>query len=262
MKLKKNPKANLEHYSGIFTLLGLVLTLFITYTFLEHKSYAAIKKESDITIKYNTDDTKTIAFKRIKKQPKKLETPILKEPVVEVEKQKKSTKIIDPNHVKKVDNNTKVKETTLIKEEKSVTNSNEDLKNIEYFDDVVEYEPETINYVSVENIPVYPGCEKYMYDREKSKKCFSKKISKFFGKNFDIDLASKLNLVGLQKIDCQFIIDHNGEVSPDIKTTKTHPELEKEIKQVLSDLPKMKPAKQNGKTVNLIYTLPVRFLVE
>ncbi|NJB81352.1 energy transducer TonB [Wenyingzhuangia aestuarii] len=174
---------------------------------------------------------------------------------------KKQPTIIDLTKVKKVDNTEEI-ETTLIKEEQPTTTADEDLKNIEYYSDIIEYEPETISYVSVENIPVYPGCEKYMYDREKSKKCFSKKIAKFFGKNFDTGLASELNLTGLQRINCEFIIDHNGNVSPDIKTTRTHPELAKEIKNIMGKLPKMKPAKQNGKTVNLIYTLPIRFMVE
>merc|ERR1711916_14422 len=36
---KKNPKSNLENYSKIFMLIGLVLALFITYAAIEQKTY-------------------------------------------------------------------------------------------------------------------------------------------------------------------------------------------------------------------------------
>ena len=39
MEIKKNPKQQLENYSKIFLQIGLVLTLFITYTLIEHKTY-------------------------------------------------------------------------------------------------------------------------------------------------------------------------------------------------------------------------------
>ncbi|ANW97175.1 hypothetical protein AXE80_13150 [Wenyingzhuangia fucanilytica] len=84
----------------------------------------------------------------------------------------------------------------------------------------------------------------------------------FFGKNFDIGVAEDLDLYGMQRINCQFIINSNGDISPDIQTSRTHPELAEEIKEVFKKLPKMIPAKQNGKPVNLIYILPVRFYVE
>ena len=43
MKLKKNPNVNLEAFSRVFTLLGLVLSLFFTYAFIEYKSYKKIR---------------------------------------------------------------------------------------------------------------------------------------------------------------------------------------------------------------------------
>ncbi len=260
MKLKKNPKANLEHFSRVFTLLGLVLTLFISYVFIEHKSYAAIKKPTAAKIEYTIDEEKTIPFSRIKEKPKKIEQPItIEEPQ---EKPIKKTKVIDPNNITKADNDLEIIDLPIADTGNEIPTEIIDEGSLDYDPELEIKNVETIDYVSVENIPVYPGCEKYMYDKEKSKKCFSKKISKFFGKEFDSGIAADLNLTGLQSIKCQFIIDENGAIKPDIKTTKTHPELAKEIKSVLAGLPKMIPAKQNGRAVNLRYVLPVKFLVE
>ena len=39
MNIKKNPKSNLENYSKLFMLIGLVLALFITYVAIEKKTF-------------------------------------------------------------------------------------------------------------------------------------------------------------------------------------------------------------------------------
>ncbi|MBL4605055.1 MAG: energy transducer TonB, partial [Flavobacteriaceae bacterium] len=39
MEIKKTPKSNLENYSKLFTQLGLVLALFITYVVIEKKTF-------------------------------------------------------------------------------------------------------------------------------------------------------------------------------------------------------------------------------
>lgn len=261
MKLKKNPKANLEQYSRVFTLLGLVLSLFITYQFIEHKSYA-LNKPVLITEKFTPDEDneKTIQFTVIKEQPKKIEVPIIEDKPLE-EPQEQS-KIIDPNNVKKVDNDLIIKEAVIANSELEKPLELVDESSIEHSDEFEEKGPETVAFISVENIPVFPGCEKYKFDKIKSKKCFNKKIKKFFSKKFNPSIANDLNLTGLQKITSQFIIGTNGKVTADIKTRSSHPKLSKEVENILKELPKMSPAKQNGKPVNIIYTLPVRFLVE
>lgn len=263
MKLKKNPKVNLEHFSGVFTLIGLVLSLYIVFIFIEHKSYAMIKpNELPTTIKMPEEETKTVLFTRIKKQPQKIEQPITTE--APVEKPTKPVKVIDPNNIKKVVNKTELIESPIAATDENSKTTDKDFSDVKFSDYEPEnLEPETIPFTTVENIPVYPGCEKFIYDKEKSTKCFNKKISKLFNKEFDTEIASDLNLTGIQKINCQFIIDANGNISPEIKTSsKTHPDLAKEVRDVLKKIPKMMPAKQNGKAVNLIYSLPFRFRVE
>lgn len=260
MKIKKNPKANLENYSGVFTLLGLVLTLFISYIVIEHKSYAATKP----TVKfkpsnYEEETTITINLPTPKQEVPEIEQPI-PEPEPEPVKQEPIAEL-DPNHVKKVDDNTIVPENAI----ESTDNNSEskiDESSIVYETDEGEYVPETITLSLVQTAPVFPGCEKYSKDLLKSKKCFSKKITKFFNRNFDTDVANELELHGIQSIKSYFIIDSNGEIKPDIRTSRTHPKIAEEIKKVLKDLPKMQPATQNGKKVNLMYSLPVRFMIE
>lgn len=262
MKIKKNPQQNLENYSSVFTLLGLVLSLFITLIFMEQKTYASEKPTvtyDPATIKMDALPNMVNVIKEEKKQPKIEKPKDLIEPIKEP--QKKPIDAIDPTKFKKAENNADIIEKPINSTE-DPSNTPTDFGDIEYVEVDEEIGVETIPFLSVDNIPVFPGCEKYIRDHEKSKKCFNKNMSKFFGKNFDIGVAEDLNLSGMQKINCQFIIDSHGNISSDIQTTKTHPELAKEIKDVIKKLPKMIPAKQNGKPVNLIYMLPVRFYVD
>ncbi|MGY5355230.1 energy transducer TonB [Wenyingzhuangia sp. IMCC45467] len=261
MKIKKNPKQNLENYSNVFTLLGLVLSLFITLIFIEQKTYASEKPHvtyNPSTLKIDEVTSMVNVIKEKKKQPKTEKPKDIIEPK---ETQTKPVDLIDPTKFKKTDNNTDIIEKPIISTDVPVDIPS-DLEGVEFIDIPEDAGVETIPFMSVDNIPVFPGCEKYINNNEKSKKCFNKNMAKFFGKNFDLGIAEELNLYGMQKINCQFIINSKGEISPDIQTTKTHPELAKEIKDVIKKLPKMIPAKQNGKPVNLIYMLPVRFHAE
>lgn len=259
MQSKKNPKANLEKYSAVFSLLGLVLSLFITLIFIEHKTYAAKIPDASIPFTIPLDESATMVNLEIKeKKAPKIETP--KDEIEPIKKPEKLKKTIDPTTFKKEKNDVDIIEKIMVNKDETVADT--DIKDIKYENIPEEAGIETVPYISVDNVPVFPGCEKYIYDKKKSKKCFNKNMSKFFGRNFDLGLASDLNLSGIQKINCQFIIDSNGEISPDIYTSKTHPKLAEEIKSVIKKLPKMIPAKQNGNPVNLIYKLPVKFYVE
>ena len=69
---------------------------------------------------------------------------------------------------------------------------------------------------NVEVVPIYPGCEKATTNNERVK-CMSKKLGKLIQRKFNTDLAVDLGLSGLQKIDVQFKIDKNGQIT-EIKT--------------------------------------------
>jgi len=255
MKLKKNPKAQLERYSRVFTLLGLVLTLFVFYVFIEHKTYAStpfVLENHNKTI--NEEPIDVFVFKK----------PVEKAKIIKTEKKKVTTKKVNQENFTKAENELKIIEVPF---EENLTN--EDLENLDdflntedYEDDIEEKTIETISFISVENIPLYPGCEKYSGNKVKSLKCFEKKIRKFFTKRFDIGIAEETGLKGLQSINCNFIIDENGLVEQTVLMTKTHPIIQKEIKTTLQKLPKMTPANQNGKNVKIIYKLPVKFMIE
>ncbi|PZD78760.1 energy transducer TonB [Mesonia sp. K7] len=119
--------------------------------------------------------------------------------------------------------------------------------------------PIDVPIFQLEEAPVFPGCENISNQVER-KICFSESISKFVYSKFDTDIASDLNLKGENRIYTTFKVDSSGEVV-DIKVSSPHQALDEEAKRVLYKLPKMKPGKQNGKPVNVLYSLPIIFEV-
>lgn len=119
---------------------------------------------------------------------------------------------------------------------------------------------EDVDFIRIEQVPIYPGCENQKTNDDK-RKCMSEKITKLVQRKFDTELASDLGLTGKQVIHTQFKIDNKGHVM-DIKTRAPHPKLEEEAARVINTLPEMAPGKQRDKPVGVIYNLPIVFEVQ
>lgn len=112
----------------------------------------------------------------------------------------------------------------------------------------------------VEEVPIYPGCKK-LNSNDERRACMSKKISEFVSRKFDTSIASKLGLVGRQRINVVFKIDQRGEVTG-VRARSSHSGLEEEAKRVIRLLPKMIPGIQEGAAVVVPYSLPIIFMVQ
>ncbi|MCB0697790.1 MAG: energy transducer TonB [Chitinophagaceae bacterium] len=61
------------------------------------------------------------------------------------------------------------------------------------------------------------------------------------------------------RVNVKFIVTTTGDVTGAEVLKPVHPSLDKEALRVVSSMPKWKPGKQNGKTVNVYFTLPISF---
>ena len=108
----------------------------------------------------------------------------------------------------------------------------------------------------VQKTPTFAGCEVRDLD------CFFKSLEEHFKTNFNINLANNLGLSsGTKKAFVSFNIDLAGKVS-DLKVRAPHKSIEKEVKRVLYELPKMTIGKIDDKPVKVRYTLPFVFNVD
>lgn len=240
MEPKKNPKSDVSRRSMLFFQLGMVVMLFLAWQAIEWKSYD--KSDNDFgKIDVGDDLEEVIPITQPVTPPPPPPPPPPAPEVIEVMEDEDEVEetIIESTEAKQDEKIVEVKE---IKEE------------------VVEEEIADVPFAVIENVPIYPGCEKESGNDAK-KKCMSSKISEFINKKFNSDLASDLGLEGRQRIAVQFKIDKNGRVV-DVRARAPHPRLEKEAVEVVQSLPNMTPGKQRGKPVGVLYSLPIVFDIQ
>lgn len=245
METKKNPRASLENYSQIFRLIGLVLTLFIIYIALEYKTYN--KEISSFgTVEISSESIEEMVITHRRPPPIKHAPP-------------PPPKMIEIIQI--VEDIEDVAETIIAStetDENEAVITSDDINNI---NESAEYEEfiEDVPFAIIEDIPVYPGCNKGT--KAEKKACFSRKIRKHVNKEFNINLSSQLGLsAGKKRIFVMFTINENGNIT-EVMARAPHPRLQKEAKRVVNTLPKMIPGKQRGKPVRVKYSLPITFEV-
>ena len=235
MEPKKNPKSDLNRRSMIFFQLGMVLMLFITWRAIENKTYDKAEITQDmLNLGDELDEDIPITDQNIPPPP-----PPPAPEVIEV-----------------IEDEEDIEETII---ESAEVNQEEEIMEIEDIEEVEE-EIGDVPFAVIENVPIYPGCEKKKNNAEK-KKCMSEKVQKFVQKKFNTDLAGDLGLEGRQRISVQFKIDKKGNVV-NVRARAPHPKLEQEAVKVVKALPKMIPGKQRGTAVGVLYSLPILFQVE
>jgi protein TonB len=112
---------------------------------------------------------------------------------------------------------------------------------------------------SVEELPIYPGCEAAVAaSREEGFECFNRMIMALVSRNVAYpQKARQLNIQG--KVFVRFFIEKDGYVSNVEVARSADPELDAEAARVIRILPRMEPAKVNGKPVRITYTIPINF---
>jgi len=242
MKSKKHPNANLEKFSMLFMQLGLVLALFVTYLGIENKTEKDLFLLNDFSLNHFVDDI---------------------DPTVVIQVEKPAVAVVEPSSViveKPTvidDDDTTLAETVLIA--KDIDAPVDVLKEIgkeELIDEII---VDDVPFISVEEVPTYPGCTG---TNEEKKACFSKQVQKLVGRKFNGDLAGELGLSpGKKRITVLFKIDKNGKIV-EMRARAPHKALEKEAMRVVKLLPTMTPGKMQGRPVNVKYVLPIVFRVE
>lgn len=241
---------NLRKNSTLYFQIGLILCLLGTYTALEynfeHQDFAI-----EEPLKLDEDDTFYVPRLKIvnrdiaKADPNKAKPKLLIDP-----------KIIENDTPDEVETKKIAKQLTVdVPEGKTAVLDPNDV-DVEAPIEVVA----PIPVAFVQNVPIYPGCEKQKNNKDRLK-CMSNKLGKLVQKKFNTDVASENGLSGKQRIFIQFKIGKNGEVTL-VKAQAPHAALEKEASRLTTKIPNMKPGIQNKQPVEVLYTLPILFNVQ
>ncbi|WP_324025513.1 energy transducer TonB [Maribacter sp. BPC-D8] len=234
MRPKKNPQKDLNKKSGMFFVIGLLLVLGMVYTALEWKSFDPIY---DIDVAMNDIDPS------IEEEPTVFQlevTPPPKPPALPIE-------------IEIVEDDDPIEETEVIAIEVTPDTEVIDMSDLD-----VEEVPEEVkvNWITIEEVPVFPGCE-----NEKDKRaCFNDMMQKHIRKNFRYpEMAQEMNIEG--RVNTTFMINNDGTIGT-IRKRGPHDVLEKEAVRILSKLPKMTPGKQRGSAVKVSFAIPITFKLQ
>lgn len=245
-EVKKSQKhdANLQKNSTLYFQIGLILCLLGTYALFEMQFQE--KKLIFDTVESTELATIDVAEKfrvepdvAVKKQ-KAVKQTVLTEKVKEVE----------DDYIENEPEDLVVTDPTPLSDDPIADPG--DIVDATPIDDLI-----FVPFSKIEKVPVYPGCERHKTN-DKRKKCMSEKITKLINKRFNTDLGSEYGLSGRQRINTQFTIDKNGNVT-DVKIRGPHNVLEKEANRVINKIPNMEPGLQRNVPVGVIYTLPIIF---
>ncbi|MCT4629006.1 energy transducer TonB [Winogradskyella sp.] len=243
VKRSQKHDANLQKNSTLYFQIGLILCLLGTYSLFEMQFQDKKIMPDSVTI----DEVATIDV-----------APDYRVEVVQKRQEpiKRSATLID-KYKEVIDDTPDLEQEIFTPDAPKPTTEPVKVDDIQTVD--VPVDPPLVDFIKVEKVPVYPGCERKKTNDDK-RKCMSQKISKLVSKKFNTDVASEHGITGLQKITTQFTVDKNGNIT-NIKIRGPHPALEREANRVINKIPSMKPGYQQDKPVGVIYNLPIKFMV-
>lgn len=238
MEPKKNPKKDLGKRSVLFFQLGLILMLFITWRAIEWKTYDKEAIDQGV-VQFDQLDEEDVPITQIKTPPPPPPPPPPAPEVIEV-----------------VEDDVEIEEEII----ESTEVTNEPIIEVAEVEEAPEEVIEDVPFTAIEDVPLFPGCEKFKTNNER-KKCMSDKIKDFVNSKFNTDLGSELGLTGVNRVYVRFKIDNKGKITG-VQARAPHPRLQKEAERVVKMLPNMTPGKQRGKPVGVLYSLPIIFQVQ
>lgn len=234
MEPKKNPKADLTKNSSLYFVLGLAAVMLLTYVAFEWKTY---DKTNEYDTSMNVDDLldEEVPMTEQIKTPPPPPPPQAPE-VIEV-----------------VEDEEEVEETII-----ESTETSQDEEIIEVEDVVVDEMEEDLDvpFSVIEDVPVFPGCEKESDKRS----CFNKMIQKHISKNFRYpEIAQEMGVQG--RVNVMFVIQKDGSIGG-VRMRGPDKNLEKEAARIIDKLPKMTPGKQRGRAVRVPFSIPITFKLQ
>ncbi|MCE2495916.1 MAG: TonB family protein [Flavobacteriales bacterium] len=235
MEQKKNPQADLERSRSIFTLIGLIVALGVVIFLFEWKTYE--RELMDLgSLDMEIDEEMVPVTLRQKKPPPPPPPPPEVIQVVEDDKE--------------IEDEIKIQDQDFDEEE-----------IIEIIEEPEEEEVlEPMNFMVVENKPVFPGCEN-LKDANEQDMCFNQKINEHILTVFKYPpIARDMGIQG--KVFVTFVIDQQGKITNATVGRGVDKHLDAEAVRIVNTLPQMTPAKQRGKSVPVAFTVPINFKLQ
>lgn len=228
MEIKKSPKADLDGKKLTFTLIGLVVSLFIVWRVFEYKSYD--KQVAEI-FERTTEVIEEEMVEITKQEQPKPQTEAPKPQVTKIEIVEDDVEVEDD-----LDLNAEVSQDEIIEEYTYEAPAMEE-------EEIVEAEI----FKVVEEMPEFPGGPA--------------KLLEYIGKNVKYPMmARESDIQG--KVFVQFVVEPDGSISKVQLLRGIGGGCDEEAMRVVQSMPKWKPGKQRGAPVRVQYMVPIVFKLQ
>lgn len=228
MEIKKSPKADLESKKLTFTLIGLVITLFVVWRVFEYKSY---DKQTIDNLQQTVEVIEEEMVEITKQEQPKVQPPQPKPQVTQIEVVEDDVEVED-----EIDINAEVDQDEIIEEYEYEAPEIEE-------EEIVEAEV----FLVVEEMPEFPGGPA--------------KMMEYIQKNLKYPMmARESDIQGRVFID--FVVEPDGSIS-NVKVLRgIGGGCDEEAVRVVTSMPKWKPGKQRGSAVRVSFRVPIVFKLQ
>ena len=228
MEIKKSPKADLESKKLTFTLIGLVVTLFIVWRVFEYKSYGKqVIDDMQKTVEVIEEEMVEIT----KQEQPKPQPPAPKPQVTQIQIVEDDVEVED-----EIDINAEVDQDEAIEEFEFTPPEIEE-------EEIVEAEI----FKVVEEMPEFPGG--------------AAKMMEFIQKNIKYPMmARESDIQG--RVFVNFVVEPDGTITNVTVMRGIGGGCDEEALRVVQSMPNWKPGKQRGSAVRCSFTVPIIFKLQ
>ena len=228
MEIKKSPKADLESKKLTFTLIGLVVSLFIIWRVFEYKSY---DKQTFDDLQRTVEVMEEEMVEITKQEQPKVQPPQPKPQVTQIEIVEDDVEVED-----EIDINAEVDQDEVIEEYEFTPPEIEE-------EEIVEAEI----FKVVEEMPEFPGG--------------AAKMMEYIQKNMKYPMmARESDIQG--RVFVNFVVEPDGSISNVTVMRGIGGGCDEEALRVVQSMPNWKPGKQRGSAVRCSFTVPIIFKLQ
>ena len=223
MEIKKSPKADLESKKLTFTLIGLVVSLFIIWRVFEYKSY---DKQTFDDLQRTVEVMEEEMVEITKQEQPKIQPPQPKPQVTQIQIVEDDVEVED-----EIDINAEVDQDEVIEEYEFTPPEIEE-------EEIVEAEI----FKVVEEMPEFPGG--------------AAKMMEYIQKNMKYPMmARESDIQG--RVFVNFVVEPDGSISNVTVMRGIGGGCDEEALRVVQSMPNWKPGKQRGSAVRCSFTVPI-----
>ena len=228
MEIKKSPKADLESKKLTFTLIGLVVSLFIIWRVFEYKSY---DKQTFDDLQRTVEVMEEEMVEITKQEQPKIQPPQPKPQVTQIQIVEDDVEVED-----EIDINAEVDQDEVIEEYEFTPPEIEE-------EEIVEAEI----FKVVEEMPEFPGGPA--------------KMMEYIQKNMKYPMmARESDIQG--RVFVNFVVEPDGSISNVTVMRGIGGGCDEEALRVVQSMPNWKPGKQRGSAVRCSFTVPIIFKLQ